>query len=500
MAQVMSASLRSACYRLFGGYALIGLVYYATFADMVGIWWNSSTFNHCFLILPIALYLANERRDELFSATPGMAPAALLFIGANSGLWFVGALIEISLFQHLAVVGLIIGTTWLLLGGHIFRILMLPLFYLYFCVPEGEFLVPYLQDLTAEVLVRMLRLSDVPVFIEGRHLAIPSGNFVVAEACSGINYLIATLSVSTMYAYLRYYSWPRRALFMLIAVAVPLIANGLRAYGIVMIADKSDYKYAMGVDHFVYGWVFFGIVIFILFALGNLFAEDMSGRRPPVPVPASPQRGPARAALVTALLLVIAPGTVLGALEAARQPAPPIAAPGIAGWQSETISSGLSSSYRGHDQHFSLRYTPVGNAEYFIDVQVFYFATQGPGRELISQLNRVFDQDKFKQLSYGRAGTGLVGPLASVNEYVLREGLQDYVIWQWFDVDGSVATTRLEAKFLDALGKLRPQAAGSAAIIVMTALDDARDGRALLREFLRTQRFDLTALATEEAR
>ena len=46
------------------------------------------------------------------------------------------------------------------------------------------------------------------------------------------------------------------------------------AHGIVMIADKSDYRYAMGVDHFIYGWVFFGIVIFILFAIGNLFAED----------------------------------------------------------------------------------------------------------------------------------------------------------------------------------------------------------------------------------
>src|SRR5690606_1800868 len=103
--------------------------------------------------------------------------------------------------------------------------------------------------------------------------AIPSGNFVVAEACSGINYLLATLAVGSMFMYLNFRSPWRRAVFMLLVVAVPLIANGLRAYGIVMIAHLSDYKYAMGIDHFIYGWVFFGIVIFAVFALGNLFSD-----------------------------------------------------------------------------------------------------------------------------------------------------------------------------------------------------------------------------------
>ena len=253
--------------------AVVIATYFATFADMVLIWWNSSTFNHCFLIVPIALYLIAESRARLVGMRPTVAPLALLFLVSNGLLWSIGLLLGIAFFQHLAVVGFLIGVSWLLIGPRVAWALWFPLFYFYFGVPEGEFLVPYLQDWTAKVLVTMLRISNIPVFIEGRYLSIPSGNFVVAEACSGINYLIATVSVGSMYAYLRFHTIWRRVVFMLLTVAVPLIANGLRAYGIVMIAHLSQYKYAMGIDHYIYGWLFFGVVIFILFAVGNTFSD-----------------------------------------------------------------------------------------------------------------------------------------------------------------------------------------------------------------------------------
>ena len=61
---------------------------------------------------------------------------------------------------------------------------------------------------------------------------------------------------------------------------MPIVANGLRAYMIVMIAHLSDNKLALGVDHFIYGWVFFGIVMLLLFWIGSFWRDD--------PVPATP--------------------------------------------------------------------------------------------------------------------------------------------------------------------------------------------------------------------
>ena len=62
-------------------------------------------------------------------------------------------------------------------------------------------------------------------------------------------------------------------LFVALSVIVPIIANGMRAYMIVMIAHLSDMKLALGVDHLIYGWVFFGIVMLLLFWIGSFWRE-----------------------------------------------------------------------------------------------------------------------------------------------------------------------------------------------------------------------------------
>ena len=104
-------------------------------------------------------------------------------------------------------------------------------------------------------------------------LSIPRGDFEVAKACSGIRYLIASVSLGTFYAYLTYQSWGRRLLFVSMAIALPILANGLRAYGIVMIAHFTNMKHAVGVDHLIYGWLFFGVLMFVLFWVGGRYAQ-----------------------------------------------------------------------------------------------------------------------------------------------------------------------------------------------------------------------------------
>ena len=58
-----------------------------------------------------------------------------------------------------------------------------------------------------------------------------------------------------------------------VAIVVPVVANWLRAYMIVMLGHLSNNTIAVGVDHLVYGWVFFGIVIMLMFWIGARWAE-----------------------------------------------------------------------------------------------------------------------------------------------------------------------------------------------------------------------------------
>ena len=102
-----------------------------------------------------------------------------------------------------------------------------PLAYLLLAVPFGEALIPPLIDFTADFTVTALQLTGIPVYREGSFFTIPSGNWSVVEACSGLRYLIASFTLGTLYAYLTYRSLKRRLIFIALSVIVPIIANGV---------------------------------------------------------------------------------------------------------------------------------------------------------------------------------------------------------------------------------------------------------------------------------
>src|SRR2546423_1258251 len=81
----------------------------------------------------------------------------------------------------------------------------------------------------------------------------PTGSWWIVEACSGLRYLIASAMVGMLYAYLAYRSLSRRIAFVAASLAVPILANWLRAYMIVMIGYLSGNRLAVGIDHIIYG-------------------------------------------------------------------------------------------------------------------------------------------------------------------------------------------------------------------------------------------------------
>jgi EpsI family protein len=60
---------------------------------------------------------------------------------------------------------------------------------------------------------------------------------------------------------------------MLISIAFPIIANGIRVFGIILTGYLTDMEHAVGADHLIYGWVFFSIVIVCLLGIGEIVRE-----------------------------------------------------------------------------------------------------------------------------------------------------------------------------------------------------------------------------------
>ena len=272
---------RAALVVLGAAFAALVLLFWESVSLMVETWYVSATFNHGFAILPICAWLIWDRKDALRTYVPQPCFRAVLPVLACVAVWIVGEAAGVNSVRQFAFVGMAVSTVLAVLGWPLTRAMMFPLGYLFFAVPFGDFLIPSLQDLTAVMVVEGLRWVDVPVFMDGVFLSIPSGNFEVAEACSGVRFLIATLALGALFANLCFRTWWRRLIIILLAIVVPVIANGIRAFGIVYIAHITDHRVAAGVDHLIYGWMFFAVVTVLLLAIG-MSIEELIG---PIPAP-----------------------------------------------------------------------------------------------------------------------------------------------------------------------------------------------------------------------
>jgi|TARA_R100000501_G_scaffold13654_5_gene25050 exosortase A len=244
--------------------------------DALGIfdaWWNNSIYQHCLLVPPIIAYLVWQRRREVAALTPRpFLPAAALLLLGGVG-WLLGEVAGVALVRHTALVGMLMVSVPLVLGLTVARGLLFPLFYAIFMIPFGDQLVPFLQMITAEMSIFLLDLFEVPAFIDGVFIQIPTGAFEVAEACSGVRFLVAMVAFATLVAHLCFKSTFRRIACVVCAVALAIIANGIRAWGTIYIAHLTTPAFAKGVDHVVYGWFFFAIVMAVVLGVGWFFFD-----------------------------------------------------------------------------------------------------------------------------------------------------------------------------------------------------------------------------------
>ncbi|MEQ1529204.1 MAG: exosortase A [Methylococcales bacterium] len=252
------------------------LIFYDTWVSIVSTWIRTKTYNHGFIVAPISLWLIWSRRSYYQQLIPAASWSALLFVIGFGFLWLVADLSHVLVGKQFAVVGMLVSGFWTVLGNRVASSMLFPLFFLFFMVPVGDQLVAPLMEFTATFTVNMLRLTGLSVYREGTFFTLTSGNWSVVEACSGINYLIASLTLGFVYAYLNYSNYKKRAFFMLLSAGVPIIANGFRAYMIVMIGHFSGMTLAVGVDHIIYGGIFFGLVMLLLFYLGSFWRDPVT--------------------------------------------------------------------------------------------------------------------------------------------------------------------------------------------------------------------------------
>lgn len=317
--------------------AIAGL-FIGDIVDMVSIWWNVSTYNHILLIVPILGWLVWQYVPQLAHITPRFSYLGALWLLGGAMLWIVGEAAGIALFCHIAVVVMLQGSAIAFCGLTVTRILLFPLFYAFFLVPVGEEIVPWLQTVTADISMFLLGLAGIPAFREGVFISTPTGYFEVAEACSGVKFLIAMIAYGVLVAHVCFRSWLRRIVFVAVCMAFPILANGVRAWGTIFIAHHYSLDFATGFDHVFYGWFFFALVLIIVMgsawpffdrAIEEIGQISNAGAKPS----ASHQQASSLLPKVIVAACIALPliWSLATANAAANLPAQ-IAAPSVAGW------------------------------------------------------------------------------------------------------------------------------------------------------------------------
>lgn len=427
------------------------LVFHDTIHYYTTVWQESSTFSHGFFVLPLALYFAWLQRGKYLTVAPAPSVLAACFAVTIVLVEFVGHVLGISTIQQVAVIGVAIFCIVAFAGWQVSLRMWFPLSLLLFIPPLGNELMPLFQSVTADLSVWMLGITPIPVHHDGLYITIPGQVFEVAEACSGIRFFVTCVFLGYIYAAINFVSMRKRLLFLAFALVLPIFANGLRVFGIIMLGHYVDMRFAKGFDHLFVGWVFFFLMTGILLLVGIMFADK-------TPVPAQAGLHPGWAghdwrkpfmlamlplALSVALKMSLNPDMQYGEVHVVRaQPA------NQAGWAGD-------SDWQPHLQNpaGTLRFPVQSNGRSF-DIFIGWYNDDKPGRELLTGANRLYDSNRWSTKEETTRQIKVADNLlARIMVIVSPAGKQRFILY-WYEVPGAQTANKITIKLYQGINKV----------------------------------------------
>jgi exosortase len=255
----------------------IVIVFWQVFVRLVDAWIVDGNYSHGFLIIPIALYFVWERRAQLASAATRPSWMGLVAFGGGilillAGLW--GSELFLSRF---ALIPVIAGIVWFVLGWNHLKILAFPIAFLVLMMPIPSIIFNQitfpLQMIASRVGEWAISVVGIPVLREGNVLILAHTTLEVAEACSGIRSLVSLITLGIVYGYFMDSRTWVRVLIVASAVPVAILANGARVAGTGMAAHWIGKDAAEGFFHEFSGWIVFLFAFLMILAIQKFIAK-----------------------------------------------------------------------------------------------------------------------------------------------------------------------------------------------------------------------------------
>jgi len=274
--------------------ALAVAVYAPILYYMVIHWKLVDDYSHGFLIVPLALYFAWERRPQLRRAViePSWWGLLPLFLGTLT--LTIGRLGVELMNMRVSFVLTLIGLVLLLLGKQVFRIVAFPLLFLFLMVPLPQSLVNVvafpLQLIAADAATGALYLLKIPALREGNIIHLATTQLFVEQACSGLRSLMALVTLGVIFAYFFRKTLAERLIIVASAIPIAILVNTFRVALTGVLTHHIGQEAASGWIHQTEGMFTFAIAMVLLLTEAWILQKIWPRRRR-----APSSRGEARA-------------------------------------------------------------------------------------------------------------------------------------------------------------------------------------------------------------
>lgn len=467
----------------------LAIAYRSVVPQLVQSWSYDDNYSHGYLIVPIAAYLAWERRHQFLTA-PSRSTNWGLAVIAGSLLVLAAGVLGVELFlTRVSLLGTIAGIVLYFFGWHRLRVMAFPLAFLLLMIPlpaiafnQLSFPLQLVASQFGEMLVRTAGLA---VTRDGNVIVLENITLQVAEACSGIRSLVSLLTLGVVFA-----NVADRRTWMRIAIAastIPtaIVTNGLRIAGTAVASHYYGAAAAEGFFHEFSGWVLFGVAVAatvlvhrVLLFLAPDDAQVQSAVASVARNGTSTRRSAGVLGAATVCCLLLAGSAAIAGAETidrvpVRQPLAvfPAAVGNWRGYDDPPLADYVRNVLNADDLLMRTYFAPDGTAA---GLYIGYWESQRRGDAVHSPLNclpGVGWQPLSKRLVPiatidGSSNT----PPVQVNRYVVQKGSERLLVLYWYQGHGRIVASEYAGKFFLVADAIRMHRTDTAIVRIVTPI------------------------------
>lgn len=256
------------------------------YIELSGTLWEEENYSHGPVILLVCIWLF-WREWPRFLALPseGQPIWGGLLLFAAGLLFLVGRSQAIPLLELPGQIVMLLGLILLFKGWSGARVYWFALLFMLFLVPiPGLLLYSLTHVLKQQVSVMaesILFYLDYPIAREGVTLTIGQYQLLVADACSGMNSIIALSALGLLYLFLNPRSdWVRVMIILLMIIPIAVVANLIRVMALILITYYFGDEAGQGFVHSLAGILLFACSLTLIYMLDNLlrFFTNLRGQ------------------------------------------------------------------------------------------------------------------------------------------------------------------------------------------------------------------------------